>query len=79
MSRVGIHRTSPRGTAARLPDELRQSLVDTAVVVAEATDAATGSRFARQLAAMSGEELTAHEQKAIDAAVRHVMANGNKG
>jgi hypothetical protein len=61
----------------------RQSLVDTAVVIAEATDAATGSRFARQLAAMSGRELTTDEAAAVDAAVRHVdshgRSNGNKG
>jgi hypothetical protein len=56
----------------------RKSLVDTAVVVAEATDAATGSRFARQLAAMSGRELTSDEAAAIEAAVRRA-ANGNKG
>jgi hypothetical protein len=56
----------------------RQSLVDTAAVVAEATDAATGSRFARQLAAMSGRELTAEESAAVDAAVRRA-ANGNRG
>lgn len=57
----------------------RNSLVDTAVVVAEATDAATGSRFARQLAAMSGRELSADEAAAIDAAVQRAAANGNKG
>ena len=58
----------------------QQSLVETAIVVAEATDAATGSRFARQLAAMSGRELTADEAAAIDAAVeRAAHANGNKG
>jgi hypothetical protein len=60
----------------------RQSLVDTAVLVAEATDSATGSRFARQLAAIIGRELTADEAAAIDAAVRPAgreTTNGNKG
>lgn len=57
----------------------RQSLVEAAVVVAETTDAATGSRLARQLAAMSGRGLTVDEQAAIEAAVRRAAANGNKG
>lgn len=49
--------------------EVRPSLVDTAVIVAEATNAETARRFARQLAAMSGRELTADEAAAIDAAI----------
>lgn len=57
----------------------QQSLVDTAVVVAEATDATTGRQLARQLAAMSGRELTADEAAAIDAAVRRVATNGDRG
>jgi hypothetical protein len=61
----------------------RQSLVDTVIVLAETTDAATAGRFARQLAAMSGRELTEDEAAAIDAAVkrasRHSTTNGNKG
>jgi hypothetical protein len=76
--------TSPSGTQPRLVQSApRQSLVDTAIVVAEATDAATGSRFARQLAAMSGRDLTSDEVAAIDAAVRrpgsHETTNGNRG
>lgn len=60
----------------------RQSLVDTAIVVAEATDARTGSRYARQMAAMIGHTLTADDAAAIDAAVRYSPpqgTNGNKG
>lgn len=49
--------------------EVCPSLVDTAVIVAEATNAETARRFARQLAAMSGHEMTADEAAAIDAAV----------
>lgn len=49
--------------------EVRPSLVDTAVIVAEATNAETARRFARQLAAMSGREITADEAAAIDAAI----------
>ena len=60
----------------------RQSLVDTAIVVAEATDAATGRRFARQLAAMTGGELTKDEAAAIDAAIERPTShaiNGRRG
>jgi hypothetical protein len=70
--RDGAHRLVARSGAGR-------SLVDTAVVVAEATGPATGSQFARRLAAMSGRRLTVDELAAIDAAVRRVTANGNKG
>jgi hypothetical protein len=61
---------------------MRQSLVDTAVVVAEATDARTGSDYAKQLATMMGHVLTTDDAAAIDAAVRlspTVRTNQNKG
>jgi hypothetical protein len=60
----------------------QQQLVDTAIVIAEATDAATGSRFARQLATMSGHTLTRDEAAEIDAAVNREAkhaTNGNRG
>jgi hypothetical protein len=82
---IGLQSTgSSHGQPPRVAhSDARQSLLDTAVVVAEATDAATGSRYARQLAAMSGRELTADEAAAIDAAVEraatHATTNGNKG
>jgi hypothetical protein len=60
----------------------RQSLVNTAVVVAEATDARTGGEYARQMAAMIGHKLTAEDLAAIDAAVGAGLregTNGNKG
>lgn len=64
-------------------DRSQKSLVETAVVVAEATDAETGRQVARQLAAWSGRELSGDELAAIDAAVRsrsgHIDSNGNKG
>lgn len=50
----------------------RTSLVDTAVLVAETTDAATARRFARQMAAMAGRPLTEDDAAAIDAAVLHL-------
>jgi hypothetical protein len=50
----------------------RTSLVDTTVLVAEATDAATARRFARQMAAMAGRPLTEDDAAAIDAAVLHL-------
>jgi hypothetical protein len=85
---VGIvwHESIEDGARARpsAPVASRQSLVDTAVLVAEATDAATGSHFARQLAALSGRELTADDAAAIDAAIGrsaavHHNENRSKG
>jgi hypothetical protein len=55
------------------------SLVETAVIVAEATDAATGIRFAHQMAAMGGRTLTADESAALDAAVQHSSTNRDRG
>jgi hypothetical protein len=55
----------------------QQSLLDTAIVVAQATDAATGSRFARQFAAMSGRALTDVEAAAIDAAIKRASTHGS--
>jgi hypothetical protein len=51
-------------------DRGEDSLIETAIVVTEATDAETGRRFARQIAAMSGRELTDRELEAIDAAIK---------
>jgi hypothetical protein len=61
---------------------MRQSLVDTAVVVAEATDARTGRDYAKQLATMMGHVLTKDDAAAIDSAVRlapTLGTNQNKG
>lgn len=44
------------------------SLVETAIVVAEATNTETAQTFARQLAALRGRELTDQEIASIDAA-----------
>jgi hypothetical protein len=77
---IGMRTSEPRaGSHLIVRSNLGPSLVDTAVVVAEATGPETGSRFARRLAAMSGRELTVDELAAIDAAVRRVIANRNKG
>ena len=51
-------------------DQSQQSLIDTAIVVAEATNAETGRNFARQMAALAGRELTDHEIATIEAATR---------
>jgi hypothetical protein len=73
LALVGSQRNEPRvGRVAS--DHSEQSLVETAIVIAEATDAETGRRFARQMAAMSGRELTDQEIAAIDAA-----AHGGRG
>ncbi len=60
--------SSSPGPIAR--DHNENSLIETAIVVTEATDAETGRRFARKIAAMSGRELTDRELEAIDAAVK---------
>jgi hypothetical protein len=68
--------------AQKRQPEIRPSLVDTAIVVANATDALTAQRFAQQLAAMTGRKLTDVETAAIEAAVRRASAHnmsGNKG
>jgi hypothetical protein len=59
----------------------RQSLVDTAIVIAQATDARTGSQYARRLAAMIGQPLSDDEAAIVDAAVRYSAkdSNGSKG
>lgn len=67
-------RPSDARTGQFANDRSQKSLVETAIVVAEATDAETGRQFARQMAAMSGRELTDQEIAAIDAA-----ANGDRG
>jgi hypothetical protein len=68
---IGQPDGSGGGETARVRrSEARPSLVDTAIVLAEATDAVTAQRFARQMAAMTGRELTADEAAAIEAAVR---------
>ncbi len=68
---------SPSGhVASHRPGESRQSLVETAVVVGQATDASTALQFARQLAAMTGRELTPDEAAAIGAAVQRQSPGG---
>jgi hypothetical protein len=80
---IGLHTRNSRETGRRIAGTSSQSLLDTAVIVAEATDAATGRRFARQLAAMAGLELSSAEAAAIDAALRAKTApattNGHRG
>lgn len=50
--------------------EPQLSLVDTAIAVAQATDGPTGEQVVRQLAAMTGRELTVEEVVAIETALR---------
>jgi hypothetical protein len=47
----------------------RDAIFETALVVSESTDAATGRRFAMQLAAYSGRELTAQEIETLESLV----------
>jgi hypothetical protein len=80
---MGLKSTRDTDQARGVADSnARQSLVETALVVAEATDARTGREFARQFAAMIGHTLTEEDAAAIDAAVQHSPARGadrNKG
>ena len=61
----------------------RDSLIHTAVIVAEATDATTARRYARQFAALQGRQLSGDDAAAIDAAVKRVTPTAavrqNKG
>lgn len=58
----------------------RDSLMQVAVTVSEATDAQTGRQFARQMAAMSGVPLSSEQSAAIDAAVkRHARPAASDG
>lgn len=82
---LGLRSSQPAdGRPAQIANaKSRESLIETAVVVAEATDANTGRLFARQMAAMRGRELSSDDAAAIDAAIEragtHTTANGNKG
>jgi hypothetical protein len=59
------------GTERVVVAEVRQdALVQMAATVAEATDAETGRRVARQLAMLGGRELSGEQNAAIDAALR---------
>lgn len=57
-----------RSPAPRVQVRSENSLIDSAIVVAQATDAETGRQFARQIAALSGRVLTDEELDAISAA-----------
>jgi hypothetical protein len=81
---MGLQSSGSSGVIRRIAaGPSRDSLVQVAVTVAEATDPETGSRFARQLAAMSGVPLSSEQSAAIDAAVklhaRPVSSDGKDG
>jgi hypothetical protein len=80
---IGLRPIDSRGMNQPVAGTRSQSLVEAAVVVAEVTDAATGSRFAHQMAAMAGVELTTAEAAAIEAAVHEAVPqatkNGHRG
>ncbi len=57
---------------------VRPAIVETAIVVAEASDAITAQQIARQIAAMSGHKLTDDEEAAIDAATRRAPRGTSK-
>ncbi|MBA3481046.1 MAG: hypothetical protein H0T51_04430 [Pirellulales bacterium] len=57
----------------------QQSLVQTAVAVARATDAETGRRIARQMAAWGGRTMTHEQLTALDAAMAAEEPSGKEG
>lgn len=57
----------------------QQSLVQTAVAVAQATDVETGRRVARQLAAWGGRTMTHEQLTALDAAMAAEAPSGKDG
>ncbi|BBO30549.1 hypothetical protein [Lacipirellula parvula] len=66
---LGLDHKSPRrSTLAVAPSQ--QSLVQTAVAIAETTDAETGRRFVRQIAFINGWTLNAEQTAEIDAAMK---------
>ncbi|MFO0791350.1 MAG: hypothetical protein U0805_17965 [Pirellulales bacterium] len=88
---VGVALNFTAGRLSQIPGRLPvamahaqvdSSLIQTAVVVAEVTDASTGWSYARQVAALSGREISPEEAAAIDAALEHSMSansNGKRG
>jgi hypothetical protein len=68
---VGLRVDRPHDGSQVAGGPSRESLVDAAVAVAEATDPETGRQYARQLAALSGRSLTLDQASAIDEAIEH--------
>ncbi len=65
---------------SQIAADVRPSIVETAISVAQASDAATAQHVARQIAAMTGHKLTAAEVAAIDAATQTSRGTlGNRG
>jgi hypothetical protein len=75
--------SSDSGRLAAARSNAAGTLVDRAVIVAEATDPVTGQRFARQLAAITGRALTRDEAAAIGSTVQKKSSrpetNNSKG
>lgn len=65
---VGLQGNRPLNAQIAV-DRSRESLVNAAVAVAEATDPETGRQYARHLAAQSGRPLTPDQVNAIDKAI----------
>lgn len=56
-----------------------ERLLQTAVTVARATDAETGRKIARQIAAWSGHTMTSEQLDSLDAALDAELSNGKEG
>jgi hypothetical protein len=77
MAGVGLNAAvawhSDRSQPSRLAaGPTRDSLIHTAIIVAEATDAPAARRYARQFAALRGRQLSGEDAAAIDAAIERV-------
>lgn len=57
----------------------QDSLVQTAMAVARATDAQTGRLMARQIAAWDGRKMTSEQLTALDAAMAAALRDGKDG
>jgi hypothetical protein len=71
---VGVLLNVPLAVSERSPGPsgtqvAQESILETAVTIAAATDAESGRRYALQLAALSGAPLTSEQTAALDAAL----------
>lgn len=76
---IGVNASSGLNPAHMTSPPSQQSLVQTAVAVARATDAETGRRIARQMAAWGGRTMTHEQLTALDAAMAADAPSGKDG
>ncbi|MBA3483755.1 MAG: hypothetical protein H0T51_18280 [Pirellulales bacterium] len=76
---IGVNASSGLHPVQPTMPPSQQSLVQTAIAVARATDAETGRQIARQMAAWSGRTMTSEQLTALDAAMAAETASGKDG